>query len=201
LHDLYVAEVFLSLDAPEAGLQYLQEQIARPAQTTVEQLSAELALSQVLLVAGRRDEYVRLCSQRIFPAVRLAWNPANGANPAAAAGTIGGGENLVLQMAGQLALLPLAYPEFLAGVSEEVLLETQMFWQTERPRVTESIPGLGLDLFLRAAAVKAGNQALVQEIESRLAANPAVGTTLGDKSIPDFLRENRRGLRPDALWR
>ncbi|MBS0260311.1 MAG: hypothetical protein JSS02_00015, partial [Planctomycetes bacterium] len=106
LHDLYVAEVFLSLDAPEAGLQYLQEQIARPAQTAVEQLSAELALSQVLLVAGRRDEYVRLCSQRIFPAVRLAWNPANGANPAAAAGTIGGGENLVLQMAGQLALLP-----------------------------------------------------------------------------------------------
>jgi hypothetical protein len=195
LHDLYIAEAFLSIDAPDAGVTFINDENSRGELSDLEQLSANLALSQLLLAAGRRDDYLKLCSESIFPRIRVAWEASafNRAGPGVAQGV-----DFVKDSAGILSLLPLAYPGFLAGVSDVVLVATRTFWEAERPNVTADDPAFALDLFLRAACIRTGDDGRAVEIEARIFANPAAKAVLGDKSIPGYLQELRSGYRFDT---
>ena len=82
LHDFYVAEVFLSIDAADAGIELLREQMQSDDNGTV-RLSRALTLSQLLLVAGQREDYLSLCAEHVLPLALEAWAAEEGANPAA----------------------------------------------------------------------------------------------------------------------
>ncbi len=195
LHDLYVAEVFLSIDAPEAGIGFLQEQIAR-SETDSQRLSGAVALAQVLLAAGRREDYLKVCSRQILP---LAWETWK-AEEAAVTGAgqpphANHGANFVLPVVCGLSLLPLACPEFLAGIPDESLRETLANWETRRPQISDDVPELVIDLFLRAAHRTLGDAELASECEARIAASPTGQSALGTKTIDEALRELRAGVR------
>jgi hypothetical protein len=197
LHDLYIAEVFLSLDAPDAGVALFQEQLAHDSSES-QRLSRQLALAQILLAAGRRDEYLAVCSQQIAP---LAWQMWKG-EAAARAGNdkstpANATENFVLPIVGGLSLLPLAYPEFLAAIPDETLREALAAWQARRQEVTQDSPALSIDLFLRAAHLTLGNADESRESEERIKANPMGQSFLGGKPVVEALQEFRMtGLNP-----
>lgn len=195
LHDLYVAEVFLSIDAPDAGISLLQEQIANAGSET-QRLSGSLAQAQVLLAAGRREEYLKLCSAQIFPLVCESWQAdAAARGPARNAANNGPAARFVLPIVGNLTLLPAAFPDFLAGISDEAVRDLVAIWEAKRRQMTEQHSALATDLFLRAAHLKLGNLEQSRECESRITANPESQATFGGKTVAGALHEFRENAR------
>jgi hypothetical protein len=143
LHDFYVAEVFLSVDAAEAGIALLREQLPSDDDRTV-RLSRALALTQLLLVAGQREEYLSLCTEDVLPLALEAWRADEAANAA-------GIGNQVLRVVAGLALAPLFRADFLAGIADLQLSEALKAWEARRPNGGQGDPVLAIDLFLRAA--------------------------------------------------
>jgi hypothetical protein len=196
LHDLYVAEVFLSVDAPDAGIALLREQFSSGG-SDWQRLSEQLALSQILLAAGRREEYLAVCSEQIFPLVSETWKAErpirNGSGNTASANAA---ENFVLPIVAGLALLPLAYPEFLSGVPDGSLRRALATSEARRPEIADEFPALAIDLFLRAAHLTLSDPEQASKCEARIIANPTGKTTLGTNSIDEALR----GFRSNP-WR
>ncbi|HEY3963714.1 MAG TPA: hypothetical protein VGM05_04100 [Planctomycetaceae bacterium] len=201
LHDLYVAEVFLSIDAPEAGIAVLQEQTAR-SETDSQRLSGAVALAQVLLAAGRREAYLTVCSDQIIPLAWAIWKAEEAAavGPGQSAPAHQGG-NFVLPIVCGLSLLPLAWPEFLAGVPDASLREALAKWEASRPQISDDVPGLAIDLFLRAAHLTLGDGELASEYEARITASPIGQSALGTKTIDEALREIRASVRQTGTAR
>jgi hypothetical protein len=193
LHDLYVAEVFLSIDAPDAGIALLQEHAARGV-SDLQRLSAELAISQIHLTAGRREEYLSVCSEQVFPLVQDVWEAEEAARIGAGhAANANAGENFVLPIVGGLSLLPLAHPEFLAGIPDHSLREALAVWEVRRPEISADLPALFVDLFLRAAHLTLGNSEQASECEARIGSSPTGKSTSGGKTIDEVLRAFRAG--------
>lgn len=178
LHDFYVAEVFLSVDAAEAGIALLREQLPIEDDRTV-RLSRALALTQLLLVAGKREEYLSLCTAEVMPLALAAWGAES------AAPDSGGIGNQVLRVVAGLALAPLFRTDFLAGIPDVRLIEALQTWEAHRPIVGRGDPVLAIDLFLRAAHLALGDNDEARLVEARLEQNPALKGSLGDKPIDE----------------
>ncbi|MBI3860752.1 MAG: hypothetical protein HY290_02530 [Planctomycetia bacterium] len=187
LHDLYVAEVFMSVDAADAGIAFLRERSAR-AENDAQRLSGALALAQILLAGGQRDEYLTLCSEQIFPLGCEAWNTET-ASPAGAVPNASPAANPILSIIGSQSLLPLADPEFLAGISDPVLRQALDTWTSKRPQYANDLQLLAIDLFLRAAHLTLGDLEEAGACEARISANPLAKATLGEKPIADAVRD------------
>jgi len=181
LHDFYVAEVFLSVDAADAGIALLREQLPSDDDRTV-RLSRSLALTQLLLVAGQREEYLSICTEYVLPLALEAWEAED------AAPNSGGIGNQVLRVVAGLALAPLFRADFLAGIADAELGEALKVWEDRRPNVDHGDPVLVIDLFLRAAYLTLGNNDQARLVERRLALNPALKGSLADKPIDDAVR-------------
>ncbi len=185
LHDFYVAEVFLSVDAADAGITFLREQLALDDDRT-SRLSRALALTQLLLVAGKREEYLSLCTEHVLPLALDAWGAEAGAN--AVGRSAGGLENQILRVTCGLSLAPLFRPDFITGVPDERLSDAVKTWEAHRPKASPGDPLLAIDLFLRAAYRTLGNDDQARLVESRLELNPALKGSLGDKPIDEAVR-------------
>jgi hypothetical protein len=186
LHDFYVAEVFLSVDAADAGIAFLNTQLPTDDDRVV-RLSRALTLTQLLLVAGKREEYLSLCTDHVLPLALETWAADEGANAA-------GIGNQVLRVVGGLSLAPLFRADFLAGIPDQKLREAVAVWVAQRPKAGQGDPVLAIDLFLRAACLALGVNDQAHQIEARLKSNPALRGSFGEKPIDEAVRELFSGM-------
>src|SRR5262249_52759467 len=143
--DLYVAEVFLSLDAVEDGERYFRDGL-RNAATDADRLSKSLVLTQFLLLRDRHEEYAELATDTVLPLLLRAWKPrtrTDGPNQQV---------NLILAYSDGLSLVPLFADDFLAHLPEKQVRSLVPRWQKLRPSADDDVKRLGIDLFLEAAA-------------------------------------------------
>jgi tetratricopeptide (TPR) repeat protein len=184
IHDLYIAEVFLSVDAVDDGIAFFRERRSAD-DGDVNQMSREMTLSQLLLIAGRYDEYLGLSAEMLkrLEFVLPQSNDADGARDTAQA-------SLGLSQFGIFSCLaPLFRREFLSGVDEDSLREAISGWDARTVEIkTQS--DAAIDLFLRAAHQTLGNAEAAEAIEARLMAAGAAGkVAVTQKSIDDEIGE------------
>ncbi len=177
IHDLYVAEVFLSVDALDDALTYFRAEPQRPASDD-ETLSRAIVLAQLLLIARDADGYLKHATNVIRPLALRMWKKPAGQPENA---------NFVLQTATGLCLAPLFRSDFLSRVSDAALQENILLWKEERGRLESGLPAVAVDLMLRAAALKRNDLAEVQAAEERIAHNSAGRDLFVGKSIDDGL--------------
>lgn len=164
LLDLYVAEVFLSVDHQEEALAYFRRE--RPESTPDAKLSRLLVLSQVLLIRDDAAEFAALWTREIAPAVMDAESQR-------AAKATGGDVDRLRDLMSGLALAPLFSREFVEQYSAEAAGEQVLAWTALRERAAPGAQTLAVDLVLRAFALRQDDQSGAAEAERRLAANPA----------------------------
>src|SRR5207248_879013 len=74
LQDLYVAEVFLSLDAPQDGEAFFRTALGQ-ADTDAARLSRAIVLGQILLLEKKHREYAKLATETIAPLLTTMLKP------------------------------------------------------------------------------------------------------------------------------
>lgn len=190
--DLYVAEVFLSLDADEDGEGYFRRAL-RDAREDGERLSKALVLTQFLLMHHKNSEYADLAADTVLPFLLRSWKPRTPAGPAAPLMI----PNALLAYGDGLALLPLAAPEFLADLPDKQVRRLLSCWQEARALADDDVKRLVVDVLLQAAHQRLGHTAEAAEAGRRVGANPVRVELLGDKGIAGLIQ----GLRdaPGAL--
>ena len=177
IHDLYVAEVFLSIDALDDALTYFRAEPQHPASDD-ETLSRAIVLAQLLLIARDDDGYLKHATNVIRPLALRMWKKPPGQPENA---------NFVLQTATGLCLAPLFRSEFLSRVSDAALRENISIWKEERDRMESGLPAVAVDLVLRAAALKRNDLAELKAAEERITHNSAGRDLFLGKSIDDGL--------------
>ncbi len=178
--DLYIAEVFLSLDAVEDGERFFRDGLKND-RSDADRLSKALVLTQFLLLRGRYEEYAELATDTVLPLLLRTWKPRPHTAP------VQQQANLVLAYSDGLSLLPLFAPEFLAGLSDKQVRGLVPRWRKLRSDADDDVKRLGIDLFLKAAADRLGAKDEQQAIARRIAANPARQEILGDKGVAGLI--------------
>jgi hypothetical protein len=102
MHDLLVAEVYLSLDAAEEAAACFRAE-AEKADTDGKRLSALLTLSQILLIQGKNAEYLDLCGSKLVPLILDDAKKHDG----------GSQREFVVGMANAWGLIPLSASDFM----------------------------------------------------------------------------------------
>ncbi len=184
--DLYVAEVFLSLDAGEDGEAFFRRTLSN-AREDAERLSAALVLTQFLLMHQKYSEYADLATQTVLPLLFRSWKARTPAGPAAPLVV----NNALLAYGDGLALLPLAAPEFLAALPVKQVGHLLPRWQKARTPADDDVKRLVVDVVLQAMHQRLGQAAEGAEAGRRVAANPVRLELLGDKGVPGLVQ----GLR------
>ena len=182
--DLYVAEVFLSLDAVKEGERDFRDAL-RDAVNDADRLSKALVLTQFLLLRDKHPEYAELATDTVLPLLLRAWKPRSQSSPPQQQ------SNLILAYSDGLSLLPLFAPKFLAGLSEHQVRSLVPRWQKLRSSADDEVKRLGIDLFLAAAGDRLGQYDEKQAADHRIAVNPARQEILGDKGVAELIQAVR----------
>jgi hypothetical protein len=183
IHDFYIAEVFLSVDASEAAIDFFRGQLLSD-DGDLPRRSREMVLSQLLLVAGRYEEYLAL-SPNLLKQTGVDLQNEPGGNGGRRADDTGQRLSLFDNLA---CVAPLFRRDFLAGVSEESLREAVARWDGQ-PLEIKTSSDVAINLFLRTAHQTLGNAEAAEAIEARLLASPAANLVDGAKSIDQEMRE------------
>jgi hypothetical protein len=194
IRDLYVAEVFLSVDALDDALMHFRTEPKVPASDDAS-LSRAIVLAQLLLIAGDDDGYLAHATNVIRPLALRMWQKLADQPE---------GNKFVLQAATGLCLAPLFRSDFLSRVSDAVLQKNLLLWKEERDRLENGLPVVAVDLVLRAAALKRNEMDEVRAIEARILRDPAARDLFAGQSIEDrlaawfglFGQSGQRSLRP-----
>jgi hypothetical protein len=174
LQDLYIAEVLLSLDADEDARAYFGNMVnSRAGESDTARASAALVLSQIVLLEGKQDAYAELATETLAPSL-LKLRRVPPANQSGAA-SIDLSRN-IQDLAGGLALLPLASRSFLSGLSNSRLKSIAERWETLRSQANDDSARLAADLVLHAAYGQLGQEAMARQAADRLRHNPARAT-------------------------
>lgn len=164
VRDLYIAEVFLSVDAIDDALEFFSV-AAEPVESPEQQLSRAFALSQLLLADDDQAKYLAHCTSELVPLILKQWRPAAG-DPNAEA------QNSALSFFGSLALAPLFSTTFIATLEEADLAAGVDKWEVLRRQTGENRPLLAIDLFLQVAECRLGRDATAGAVAKRIASNP-----------------------------
>jgi hypothetical protein len=189
--DLYVAEVFLALDAGEDGEAFFRQGL-QTARDDAERLSKALVLTQFLLMHHKNSEYTDLSADTVLPLLLRSWKPRPPAAPAAPLAV----NNVLLAYGDGLSLLPLAAPEFLANLPEEQVRLLLARWRQAQPLADDNVKRLVVDMLLQAAHQRLGQSAESVEAGRRIAANPVRGDLIGE-GVPALIHNLREA--PAAL--
>jgi hypothetical protein len=171
LHDLYVAEVFLSLDAIQDGEAFFRTTLAQ-ADNDATRLSRAIVLGQILLLEKKHQEYTDLTTETVAPLLTKIMMPAQMRGP--------GGffdSTTVTGLVGELALLPLGAFEFLSQLPDKQLREMALRWEKLQAGANDSSRPL-LDLVLRGLYQSLGQDNQQREAETRLKNRPAASLIL-----------------------
>jgi tetratricopeptide (TPR) repeat protein len=184
--DLYIAEVFLSLDAGEDGEAFFRKAL-RNARADIERLSKALVLTQLLLLHHKPSEYSDLATDTVLPLLLRSWKPRTPAEPAAPLVI----NNALLAYGDGLALLPLAAPEFLASLPEQQVRHLLPRWQEALALADDDVKRLVVDVVLQGMHQRLGQTAEAAEAGRRVTGNPVRVELLGDKGVPDLIQALR----------
>jgi Tol biopolymer transport system component len=171
LQDMYVAEVFLSLDASQDGEAFFRTALGQ-ADTDAARLSRAITLGQILLLERKYREYADLATEAIAPLLTAVLKPV----PA-------GGQRDFLdsttlaEFAGELALLPLGASEFLSRLPGQQLQEMRSRWEKLQAKANDRSRPL-LDLVLHGLYQALGREQKRQEAAARLKNPPAESVVL-----------------------
>ncbi|MSR59315.1 MAG: hypothetical protein EXS05_17010 [Planctomycetaceae bacterium] len=178
IRDLYVAEVFLSVDAVNEAVAHFRDAPRTPADDAA-RFSRALVLAQLLLISGDHDGYLAHVTDVVLPlALRMWESAAHGQS---------GSANFVLQIAGGLCVAPLFHPDFVAGLNEELVKADVVVWESCRESLGDGQLALAVDLVLRAAARSLGDEILKQAANDRIARNPAGRELFAGKNIDEVV--------------
>lgn len=148
IHDLYVAEVFLSVDAIDEGLEYFR----RPApessnadEAEAVALSRAILLGQFLLIAERRGDYLRHGLDELAPRLAKRWQ-------AVASSSLAGLGRPLLEWTAALALAPLSKSDFYEDLPTEDVRAAMKSLRELRKSHATGRPAVAIDVALRAVA-------------------------------------------------
>jgi Tol biopolymer transport system component len=161
LRDLYMAEVFLSLDAAQDGEAFFRT-TACQANSDAARLSRAIVLGQILLLENKYQEYADLATETIAPLLTTVLKAA----PAA------GQRNLLdptsaIEFVGGLALLPLGASEFLSRLPEKQLQEMRVSWEKQQATANDNSRPM-IDLVLHGLYRALGREKDRQDVARRL---------------------------------
>jgi hypothetical protein len=192
MRDLYAAEVFLSIDAAEDGERFFRRSLdAAPDDGA--RLSSALVLAQFFLLEKKHQAYADLTTDTIAPLLFRAQRDLAAPKP----GTDLGPQALVdlaTVSAGGLVLLPLAAPDFLAGLRDEQARALLPRWQALATDARDDASRAEVDLVLRATyqrlAMEKERRAAAERLDRRRA--PA-GNLLPGGDVTDLIEQLRKG--------
>ncbi len=172
LRQLYVAQVFLSLDAPEAGLVFFEQrpadyaELLPPESLEPERFAALLARAQLLLNAERFDAFAKLATDEMLPRLLKQDLPSLDDRSIEQISTASPG----IAAAG-FCLLPLMAGEFVNSLSEDTLNEILPAWTAFRDQTQSQVVRLWIDRFVFLASERTGQQAQAGAARNRYEMN------------------------------
>jgi hypothetical protein len=186
LRNLYAAEALLSLGAVQEVQAFLEKEM-KDSPVLGEQLSAAIVLSQIHLLQKQHVAYARLATDVLLPYALKNWKP----NTNGQIDWFGQDESGLVSFT-VLALAPLTALDFVKTLPVEEVRKLQPRWTEMRAGVKEDAPQLGLDLVLRAAHDRLGQDKEKKEAAERIEKNPARAQLLtpeADKNLVAALRK------------
>ncbi len=187
---LSIGQVFLSLNATPEGITYFEQQPEKyrkliPASHVEHDLFAgKIARAQLLLNANRFDEFARLATTDILPALlkRKELDRCDGQTIQESV------HKMPLATASGFCLLPLMAKEFVYSLSEETVQEVIPRWESLREQTQSQTAQLWMDRLLSLAYSRMGNNDLALSARIRFESNP---------QHAKFDLESLTGLRPE----
>lgn len=173
LRQLYLAQVFLSLNAVEAGLDFferLPEQLPKlvPDHAVArERFASQLALAQLLLNGKRFEEYADLATTVLVPAMLREDLKACDSRTLAEIGSISPALS-----AGGFCLLPLMADEFVQTLSPKTLARLLPVWAKYRSQTESQVARLWIDRFLTLGFERLGRTQEAAAARERYETNP-----------------------------
>ena len=161
---------------------------SRSGESDTARLSAAVVLSQVLLLEGKHDLYAELATETLAPLLLKLRRSPPAAQPSSNPLDLA---RQVPDLAGGLALLPLASRRFLSGLSDAALKSTAARWEALRGEANDDLGRLAVDLVLEATYRQLGQELERRQAVERLEHNPARTVTGTGSGGPDARRQRR----------
>ncbi len=193
LRNLYIAEVFLSLDAATDGARYFASAI-ESAPSDEAHLADATMLTQLLLLQQEQVEFASFATRTLVPSLLSQvdfekYGEGSAANDA---------EQLLSHIY-VMAILPMFAPEFIDGLPRDTVTALLPDWIKLRTQARHDADRLGCDLFLREAYRQLGNEQELAATHARIARNLAAKRLLPEGGVSEFfgeLREESRSAGP-----
>jgi dipeptidyl aminopeptidase/acylaminoacyl peptidase len=166
LQDLYVAEVFLSLDDAEGGEAYFRD-VLKSAEDDATRLSRAVVLSQLLLLRQKHAEYADLADATLLPLL-LAQDALRTARPGAKDPL----DDITIIIGRHLAVLPLCDTTYVKQLDESQARRHLARLRELRQAADTDAKRLWLDLLIEAACRRLGDAEGADEAAQRVRDNP-----------------------------
>ena len=173
LRQLYMAQVFLSLNAIKSGVTFFEQfsemlpRLVPKRDLADERFGSQLALAQLLLNAKRYDDYAALATTVLVPSLLQKDLSATDARTIVEIGSI-----FPAVSAGGFCLLPLMADEFVQELSPETLAQILPAWEEYRNRTNSQVARLWIDRFLALSLERLGHLKEAGAARRRYDANP-----------------------------
>jgi hypothetical protein len=188
---LSIAQVFLSVDDPDAAHDWFSRRLASADAT--DRLGNLMAMSQLLLLRNNNRDYADLITDRLAPllAETFADPPSNDSNPAAEGPAA---VRTTLAILAAHAVGPLFCESFLKDLPADFVSQLVPKWEALRSRSQSQVATLYADLFLRAAATRLGHEKERAAETTRILQNPVRSRLM----LPDNLEAYFASLRASS---
>lgn len=178
VRDLFIAEVFLSVDGLNEAIKEFQKPRAL-SDSEITQFTRTIVLAQLMLIAGDDAGYLNQCGEVVAPLALKLWQTELPGQPASEI-------NPTLQLATGLCLVPLFRAEFLERFPLELLKKQLLVWKDLAMKHQSGRPALAIDLVLRAFAIRLNDVSGKDSAEKRITANPAAQQLLSGRPIDEW---------------
>lgn len=177
IHDLYLAEVFLSVDSLEDGLAHFSQAPAA-AETDSVAFSRAVVLAQLMLIGNDHEGYLKHSTEVLAPLALKLWQADKPDQPAEI-------NNGLLQFVAGLCLAPLFRTEFISQLPKEAVERHRAAWKEHAAKHESGPPALAINLVLRAIAASLNDAAETKLADERIAKNPAAQPILSGRPIDE----------------
>lgn len=176
LRDLFVAEVFLSVDGLQEALAHFRQAVGKD-ETDHMALSRAIVVAQLLLLADDRPAYVAHCDTVVAPLALKLWKPMHDQQT--------GLFQADAEMAVGFCLVPLFRQEFLAELPRDKVQQHSAAWKALDAPDAAGTSAVAINLILRAAALALNDADEAKKIEARIASEPSSQQLLQGRPIDE----------------
>jgi hypothetical protein len=178
IRDLFVAEVFLSVDGLHEGIAHFQK--SPPAENDAAAFSRAVLLAQLMLIAGKHEDYLEHCTRVVVPLALKLWQndkPGQSANE----------RNQAIPLIGELCLAPMFRADFMTQLPPEVVQRQMLAWKELATKHDAGLPAVAIDLAMRAAALALNDPNEAKQAENRITANTAAQQVFSGRPIDEVI--------------